>query len=123
MHAYNMQNQTSIRVSNDLLNTLKKFKEDGDSYEDVIWDFVEPHLGLSEETKKDIKQSLEEYKRGDFITLEEVKNYDQQIVHYTEEIQLTLFCTIVKINKRLNTIISFYLYNIIQVLMLYDNYN
>ena len=32
-----MQNQTSIRVSSDLLNALKKFKEEKDSYEDVIW--------------------------------------------------------------------------------------
>ena len=68
-----MQEQTSIRISLDLLNTLKKFKEDRDSYEDVIWDFIEPHLDLSEQTKKDIEISKQEYKRGDFVTLEEVK--------------------------------------------------
>ena len=48
-----MQEQTSIRISSSLLNTLKKFKEEGDSYEDVIWDFIEPHLDLSKQTKKD----------------------------------------------------------------------
>lgn len=73
MHTYNMQNQTSIRISSDLLNTLKKFKEGGDSYEDVIWDFIEPHLELSDKTKKDIGISKQEYKRGHFVTLEEVK--------------------------------------------------
>lgn len=74
MHTYIMHNnQTSIRISVDLLNTLKQFKEDNDSYEDIIWDFVEPHLELSDETKKDIKQSLKEYERGNFVTLDEVK--------------------------------------------------
>jgi predicted CopG family antitoxin len=68
-----MQEQTSIRISLDLLNALKKFKEDKDTYEDVIWDFIEPHLELSEETKKDIEISRQEYKRGNFVTLEEVK--------------------------------------------------
>ncbi len=73
MHTFNMQNQTSIRISSDLLNTLKKFKEDGESYEDIIWDFIEPHLELSNQAKKDIKQAKKEYARGNFVTLEEVK--------------------------------------------------
>lgn len=68
-----MQNQTSIRISFDLLNALKRFKEDRDSYEDIIWDFIEPHLELSEQAKKDIEQAKKEYKRGNFVTLEEVK--------------------------------------------------
>ena len=74
MHAYTMQKQTSIRISLELLNALKKFKETEDSYEDVIWDFIEPHLELSEETKKDIELAKKEYEKGNFITLEEVKN-------------------------------------------------
>jgi predicted CopG family antitoxin len=68
-----MQEQTSIRISSDLLNTLRKFKEEGDSYEDVIWDFIEPHLELSEQTKKNIELSKKEYERGETITLEELK--------------------------------------------------
>lgn len=67
-----MQEQTSIRISADLLNTLKEFKEEGESYEEVIWDFIEPHLELSAAAKKDIEQSKNEYKRGEVITLEEV---------------------------------------------------
>ena len=73
MHTYNMQNQTSIRISSALLNTLKKFKEERDSYEDIIWDFIEPHLELSDEAKKDIEQAKKEYERGNFVTLEEVR--------------------------------------------------
>lgn len=73
MHAYYMQNQTSIRISNDLLNTLKKFKEEGDSYEDIIWDFIEPHLELSDQAKKEIEQAKKEYKKGNFVTLKELK--------------------------------------------------
>ena len=68
-----MQEQTSIRISTELLNTLKRFKEENDSYEEVIWDFIEPHLELSNETKEDIEKSVEEYKRGEFITLDQVK--------------------------------------------------
>lgn len=68
-----MPEQTSIRISSNLLNTLKRFKESNDSYEDVIWDFIEPHLEISEQTKKDIEISRQEYKRGNFTTLEEVK--------------------------------------------------
>ena len=68
-----MQKETSIRVSLDLLETLKKFKDEEDSYEDVIWDFIEPHLELSSQTKKDIELSLREYKQGKFVTFEEVK--------------------------------------------------
>ncbi len=68
-----MQSQTSIRISTELLNTLKQFKENNDSYEDIIWDFIEPHLELSDEAKKDMEKSMNEYKKGNFSTLEEVK--------------------------------------------------
>ena len=68
-----MPDQTSIRISKELLNTLKKFKEENDSYEDVIWDFIEPHLELSDAAKRDIKKSVEEYNRGEFITLDQLK--------------------------------------------------
>ena len=68
-----MPKQTSVRISLDLLNVLKKFKEEKDSYEDVIWDFVEPHLELSEQTKRDIKISRKEYEKGNFLTLEDLK--------------------------------------------------
>jgi len=68
-----MQEQTSIRISLNLLQTLKRFKGEGESYEEVIWDFIEPHLELSEQTRKDIALSKKEYERGETITLEELK--------------------------------------------------
>lgn len=68
-----MQDQTTIRVSNTLLKTLKKFKEENDSYEKVIWDFIEPYLDLSDETKRDIEISKREYNNGNTTTLEEIK--------------------------------------------------
>lgn len=73
MHTIPMQNQTSIRVSANLIKTLGKFKEEGESYEEVIWDFIEPHLELSEQAKKDVEISKKEYAKGDFSTLEQVK--------------------------------------------------
>jgi predicted CopG family antitoxin len=73
MYACCMPDETSIRISFNLLNTLKRFKTEKDSYEDVIWDFIEPHLELSEQAKKDIEISKKEYLRGNFATLEEVK--------------------------------------------------
>ena len=73
MHTLYMQEQTSIRVSTNLLNALKKFKESNESYEDVIWDFIEPFLELSDEAKKNIEESRGQYKRGEFFTLEEVE--------------------------------------------------
>lgn len=73
MNTYCMQNQTSIRVSTELLNILKKFKEKNESYEEVIWDFIEPHLELSDEAKEDIEISRKEYSRGEFSTWEEIK--------------------------------------------------
>ena len=69
-----MQKQTTIRVSNDLINALSKFKDNNnDTYEEIIWDFIEPFLELSEEAKKDIAKSIEEYKQGKIFTFEEVK--------------------------------------------------
>ncbi len=68
------QKETTIRVSRELVNALQKFKvEPTDSYEDIIWDFIEPFLELNEETKKDIAQSLEEIKRGEVVSHEEIK--------------------------------------------------
>lgn len=64
---------TSIRISGELLGALKGFKESNESYEDVIWDFIEPHLELSESAKADIEESVAQYKRGEFSTLAQVK--------------------------------------------------
>ncbi len=69
-----MANATTIQISAELKKTLGKRKlVDAESYEDVIWDLLEDSLGLSEETKRNIKQAEEDYKAGKFKTLEQVK--------------------------------------------------
>lgn len=65
---------TTIQVSQELLNALKKKKlYEKESYEEVIWDLIEDTMELSEETKRDIAVSLEQIKKGKVRTLEQVK--------------------------------------------------
>jgi hypothetical protein len=66
--------ETTIQVSKDLLETLKKRKlHEKESYENIIWDLLEDTMELSEETKRNMKESREQYKRGEFVTLEYIK--------------------------------------------------
>lgn len=65
--------QTTIRITEDLHNALSKVKAPSESFEDLIWDLVEPYLELSPETKRDIADSLKEYKEEKVYTLEEVR--------------------------------------------------
>jgi len=65
---------TTIQVSDELLNKLQNMKMySKESYEDIIWDLLEDRMELSEQTKKNIKQSLREIKEGKFYTHEQVK--------------------------------------------------
>lgn len=65
---------TTIQVSEQLVNTLKKRKQyDRESYEEVIWDLVEDSMEISEETKKELAEARAEIKKGKFYTLEQVK--------------------------------------------------
>ena len=51
---------TTIQVSEDLLEHLKKMKiHEKESYEDIILDLIEDRLELSEETKKEIEEGIE----------------------------------------------------------------
>ena len=73
-YIFNMEKMTSIRVSNDLLDELKSRKIDNDdSYEDLIWDLLEPTMELSEETKKNIEIAEQEFREGKTISHEELK--------------------------------------------------
>jgi len=66
---------TTIQVSNELMEELKSRKlYDKESYEEIIWDLIEDTRELSEETKKNIQESLKDVKAGRVISLEEVKN-------------------------------------------------
>ena len=65
---------TTIQISEDLLETLKKKKLYAkESYEEVIRDLIEDTMELSEETKRNIEQARKEVKAGKFYTHEQVK--------------------------------------------------
>ena len=65
---------TTIQVSKDLVNTLNKRKLNSrESYENIIWDLLEDTMELSEETRRDIEKSREEYRRGEVVSFEEIK--------------------------------------------------
>jgi predicted CopG family antitoxin len=66
--------QTSIRVSKQILELLKSMKTyPKESYDEVIWELIEPHLELNDKTKQDIGESIIEYEKGDYFTLEELE--------------------------------------------------
>lgn len=65
---------TTIQISEELqteLNQMKLF--DRETYEDVLWNLVEDRKELGEETKRELEKAREDYKKGNFSTLEEVK--------------------------------------------------
>lgn len=65
---------TTIQVSVELMEQLKQRKfYDKESYEEIIWDLLEDHMELSEETKKHIKQAEKEIQEGKTVSLEKVK--------------------------------------------------
>ena len=65
---------TTIQISNDLLETLKKRKiNDKESYENIIWDLIEDTKELSEETKRELAESRKQAKEGKVKSLEQIK--------------------------------------------------
>jgi predicted transcriptional regulator len=69
-----MGENTSIQIKKDTkfaLDSLKLSKRE--TYNDVIQNLIEDSLELNEESMKDIKDAIEEYKKGDSFSLEEVK--------------------------------------------------
>ena len=74
MVTYMVSMATTIQISEDLLNELKNRKQySKESYEKIIWDLLEDSMELSEETKRQIKKSEEQIKKGETLTLEEVE--------------------------------------------------
>ena len=56
---------TTIQISKDLLETLRKRKmHEKESYEDIIWDLMEDTMELSEQTKKAIEEGRRQIKEG-----------------------------------------------------------
>jgi predicted transcriptional regulator len=65
---------TTIQISGDLLEKLQLMKiHSKESYEDIIWDLIEDSIELSEETKKNIKESEEDIKAGRVYSHKQVK--------------------------------------------------
>ncbi|MBI2530206.1 MAG: hypothetical protein HYW05_03640 [Candidatus Diapherotrites archaeon] len=66
--------ETTIQVSKDLRETLQKRKlAEKESYEEVIWDLIEDAMEISEETKKEIEEAREEFRKGKVKPLSQVK--------------------------------------------------
>ena len=64
---------TTIQISDALRDELKKRKlHRKESYEEIIWDLLEDQMVLKDEVVKRINESIEEYKRGQYLTEEEV---------------------------------------------------
>ena len=64
---------TTINISNELqkfLSSRKLFEKE--TYEEVIWDFVEDSLEINEETKKEIELAREQAKKGEIYSFDEV---------------------------------------------------
>jgi hypothetical protein len=61
-----------IQVSEELKEALGAMKlVPGERYEDVIWGLLEDTMGLSEQTKRNIAESLEDIKAGRTVSLED----------------------------------------------------
>ncbi len=66
--------KTTIQISPELHNELRKRKVNKKyTYEDIIWNLIEAHMELSEETKKHIIQSQKEIREGKVHKLGDVK--------------------------------------------------
>jgi hypothetical protein len=65
---------TSIQVSDKLQAALSKKKLfDRETYEEVIWNLIEDTSEINEETKRELKESRNEIKKGKYYTLDQVK--------------------------------------------------
>lgn len=69
-----MATKTTIQVSQKLKEELDKFHlHDSETYEDIIWDFIDDRKMLNAETIREIEQSRKEYREGKYITHEQLK--------------------------------------------------
>jgi predicted CopG family antitoxin len=65
---------TTIQVSDQLVDTLKKRKQyDKESYDEIIWNLVEDSMEIGEQAKKEIAIARAEIISGKFHTHEQVK--------------------------------------------------
>ena len=74
---------TLIKISPELKRFLDSMKlNEGDSYNDVLWNFFEPYMERSKESLERGRIAAEEYKKGKTKTVEEVFNindFDKEV--------------------------------------------
>lgn len=63
-----------LRIKEETHLAITKLKEQLllDSYDDVIWHFIEPFLPLSNSSESLRREALEEFKKGETISFEEI---------------------------------------------------
>ena len=65
---------TTIQITQELQNELIERKlSSSETYEEVIWDLIEDSEELSAETIRELEESVKQFKRGEFYTLDEVR--------------------------------------------------
>ncbi len=65
---------TTIQISDQLREKLHVMKMGAkESYEEVIWDLIEDHMELSEQTKRDIEEARQDIKAGRVKPLAQIK--------------------------------------------------
>ena len=65
---------TTIKISDVLKHKLDNMKiTNGETYEEVIEDLIEDHLALNPKFIKEIEKARKEIKKGEFVTLAELK--------------------------------------------------
>lgn len=66
---------TTIKVSQDFVGALKSIKsQTNQSFEEILWDLLEPYLDFSAEAKKAIEKSKKDAKEGKTFSLAEIKS-------------------------------------------------
>ena len=67
-------NSMQLRIKDETHLAMKKLKEQLllDSYDAVIWHFIEPFLPLSNESESLRREALDEFKKGETISFEEI---------------------------------------------------
>jgi hypothetical protein len=65
---------TTIKISFDLKKKLDAMKiVDGETYEELLSDLLEDHLAINEKTRKRLAKAMAGYRKGEVVSLEELK--------------------------------------------------
>ena len=67
-------NSMQLRIKDETHLAMTKLKEQLllDSYDDVIWHFIESFLPLSDSSESLRKEALDEFRKGETISFEEI---------------------------------------------------